>query len=106
MPDKVALVVDDDLSIARMLAHELAGGPLRVESATSADEAIDMLSRRPYCGVVLDLVLEDGSGFDVLRHMERHNLRIPTVIVTEKLPAYVREMLDEEQVKLVFPKPV
>ena len=106
MPERIALVVDDDPSLARSLSEALVGTPLGVESAADADTAIAMLTRKAYCGLVLDLVLEGSSGFDVLRYMERHDIAVPTVIVTHKLPAYVREMLDEDQVKLVFPKPV
>ena len=106
MPERVALIVDDDPAFGATLANALKGKPVRVEFATSASAAIEMLSTRSYCGLVLDLVLNDGSGFDVLRHLERSNVTIPTVIVSQKLPAYVREMLDQEYVKLVFPKPV
>jgi DNA-binding response OmpR family regulator len=67
---------------------------------------MEMLDRGSYCGLVLDLILPDGNGFDVLRHIEREQIRIAIVVVSAKLPGYVREMLDAEQVKLVFPKPV
>ena len=106
MADNVALIVDDDPSLGQSLIEALAGAPIRVDLAADADAAIEMLTANHYCGLVLDLVLKNSSGFDVLRFMERQRIRVPTVIVTQKLPAYVREMLDEEQVKLVFPKPV
>jgi DNA-binding response OmpR family regulator len=105
MADLVVLVVDDDPSIGEALALALAGSSLRVETALSAEKGMQLLSARQYCGLVLDVVLDDGSGFDVLRFMERQNIAVPTIVVTEKLPAYVREMLNEDQVKLVFPKP-
>lgn len=65
-----------------------------------------LLDSGRYCGLVLDLVLPDGSGFDVLRHIEKNGITVVTVVVTAKLPAYVLRMLEEEHVKLVFPKPV
>ena len=105
MADLVLLVVDDDPSIGEALSTALAGSPLRVESALHVEQAMQMLSSRHYSGLVLDLVLDEGSGFDLLRFMERQNIAVPTIVVTQKLPSYVREMLHEEQVKLVFPKP-
>ncbi len=100
------LVVDDDVSLADSLRRELASDDVMIESAVDASAACALLDERRFCGLVLDLVLEDSNGFEVLRHLERQRINIPTVVVTQKLPAYVKEMLSEEQVKLVFPKPV
>lgn len=99
------LIVDDDPAVVEALRRVL---PEDVEVASAADAATAtaMLDAQPYCGLVLDMVLETGSGFDVLRHMETRQLRIPTVVITSKLPSYLREMLHEDQVKLVFPKPI
>ena len=99
------LIVDDDRSVVESLRLVL---PTEVEvcSAGSPAEAATLLDEHAFCGVVLDLVLANGTGFDVLHHMKAHLLAIPTVVVTAKLPSYVREMLDQDQVKLVFPKPV
>ena len=106
MTEPVVLIVDDDPAFGAEVRQALEGYPVQVELAYDAQTAMDALSNRRFCGMLLDLVLVRGSGFDVLRHAERHNIAIPIVIVTEKLPGYVREMLDERQVKLVFPKPV
>ena len=102
----VGLVVDDDVTLAESLRAALTNKDVVIDTAVDADGACALLDERTYCGLVLDLVLEDGNGFDVLRHLNRSGNDVPTIVVTEKLPAYVREMLGEEQVKLVFPKPV
>lgn len=100
------LVVDDDLSLAEALRRALGPADVAIESAVDAATACALLDQRRYCGLVLDLVLEDSNGFEVLRHLEQQKITVPTIVVTQKLPAYVKEMLSEEQVKLVFPKPV
>ena len=100
------LVVDDDPTLFNALRVALATHDIVVDSAVDADSAASMLSANQYCGLVLDLVLAHGSGFDVLRHIATSRLELPTVVVTSKLPSYVREMLNAEHVKLVFPKPV
>jgi CheY-like chemotaxis protein len=102
----MVLVVDDDVTIAADLRKELAAYQVEVESATDAPAAIDALEAKPFCGLILDLVLENGSGFDVLDHIAKNGLSVPIVVLTGKLPAYVREMLNAEHVKLVIPKPV
>jgi DNA-binding response OmpR family regulator len=102
----VILVVDDDVTLAASLRATLASENVTIEDAVDAASACALLDERRFCGLILDLVLEDSNGFEVLRYLERQKIAIPTIVVTRKLPAYVREMLAEEQVKLVFPKPV
>ena len=100
------LVVDDDVTLAESLRLALASEDVEIESAVDAATACTLLDTQRFCGLVLDLILEDSNGFEVLRHLERKRMTIPIIVVTQKLPAYVKEMLNEEQVKLVFPKPV
>ncbi|HYK01129.1 MAG TPA: response regulator [Thermoanaerobaculia bacterium] len=102
----MVLVVDDDVTVAGDLRTELSSHQVQVESVTDATAAIAALNAQPYCGLILDLVLEKGSGFDVLDHIVKNRISIPIVVLTGKLPSYVREMLDAERVKLVIPKPV
>lgn len=102
----MVLVVDDDVTVAADLREELGSRHMQVEAVTDAPAAIAALDANPYCGLILDLVLENGSGFDVLDHIAQNKLQIPVVVLTGKLPAYVREMLSAEHVKLVIPKPV
>ena len=99
------LIVDDDPSILESLRAALPPD-VDLAGAADADEANALLDQDRFCGLILDLVLQHSSGFDVLRHMKEKRMAIPTVVVTEKLPQYVQEMLDQDQVKLVFPKPV
>jgi DNA-binding response OmpR family regulator len=100
------LIVDDDPRVIDSLRDAMAEYDVDVDATVDAATATTMLDQRRYCGLVLDLVLRDSSGFDVLRHMSERAFQVPTIVITEKLPSYVREMLDEKQVKLVFPKPV
>jgi DNA-binding NtrC family response regulator len=99
------LIVDDDPSVLDTMRRIL---PPEVGLASAADaaQASKLLAEYAYCGLVLDLVLDESSGLDVLRFMKEQNLDVPCVVVSANLPSYVREMLDEDQVKLVLPKPV
>jgi CheY-like chemotaxis protein len=99
------LIVDDDPSVVDALRRVLPAG-VELSSATSATDAATLLDGQPFCGLVLDLVLTSSSGFDVLRHMKERGMDVPCVIVSANVPSYVREMLDQDQVKLVLPKPI
>lgn len=99
------LIVDDDPVVVRELRDAISKH-VNVESASDPVTASALLDQRSFCGLVLDLVLENGSGFDVLHHLSSKGMHVPTIVMTSRLPTYVREMLDAEHVKLVFPKPV
>jgi len=99
------LVVDDDVALAETLRSALGHRGVVIEAAVDAASACVLLDERSFCGVVLDLVLEEG-GFDVLRHLNRTCATLPTIVVADELSASARGMLSDEQVKLVFAKPV
>jgi DNA-binding response OmpR family regulator len=94
------LVVEDDPAVVQSLRSALSPHGVAIEWAADADGAMALLDAHQFCGMVLDLVLRSGSGFDVLHHMGAKHMNVPTVVVTNKLPSYVREMLDAEHVKL------
>ncbi|MEA2465170.1 MAG: Response regulator receiver domain, partial [Acidobacteriota bacterium] len=78
----MVLVVDDDVTIAAELRTELSSYQVQVETATDAASAIASLEANPFCGMILDLVLANGSGFDVLEHMAKKKLTIPIVVLS------------------------
>ena len=106
MGDRSVLIVEDDPQVIRSLREAIAGHRVEVESASNVPAAVALLSQKRFCGLVLDLVLDGGTGLEVLSYLRDHQMRLPVVVITHKLPTYVREMLDEELVKLVLPKPV
>jgi len=101
-----ALLLDDDVSVGYSLLEALASFPVTLELAHEVGRAIELLSTQSYCALVLDLELPDGSGFDVLRFLSERSLHVPTIVITRKLPDYVRELLIAEDIKLVLPKPI
>jgi DNA-binding response OmpR family regulator len=60
------LVVEDDERTSAFLADNLEADGYRVATATAAGEAIRAIEVRRPDLVLLDLMLEDGSGLDVL----------------------------------------
>jgi two-component system KDP operon response regulator KdpE len=65
------LVVDDEPQILRALGTMLRGAGYSVDTAATAEAAIVAAAARPPAAVILDLVLPDGSGTDVLRELRR-----------------------------------
>jgi two-component system KDP operon response regulator KdpE len=75
------LVVDDEPQIVRGLRVILQNAGYRVEEATTKQEALDSVSVRPPDAIVLDLVLPDGDGVDVLADVRRWS-QVPVVVLS------------------------
>jgi two-component system KDP operon response regulator KdpE len=65
------LVVDDEQQILRALRTTLRGAGYEVDTADTAEAALAAAGMRPPEAVVLDLVLPDGTGTDVLRELRK-----------------------------------
>jgi two-component system OmpR family response regulator len=86
------LVVDDERSITDLVAMALRYEGLQVEVANAGRQALDSISRfRPQL-VVLDVMLPDLSGFEVLERMSRDGIggRVPVLFLT------ARDTLDDK----------
>jgi two-component system, OmpR family, KDP operon response regulator KdpE len=75
------LVVDDEPQIVRALRTSLQGAGYDVETAATAEEALAKAAMRPPEGVILDLVLPDGSGTDVCRELRRWS-DVPVLVLS------------------------
>lgn len=96
------LVVDDDAKFLSELQSSLSARDIRIHTAVDAASASSLLEQNEYCGIVLDLVLANGSGVDLVQRIAERHRGVPVVLITAKVPTYVRQMLQPEQVKLVF----
>ncbi len=63
------LVVDDEPDIVALVAYHLARSGYQVATAATGAEALAQASRERPALVVLDLMLPDRSGFDVLEQL-------------------------------------
>ena len=77
---RVLVVEDTDADrIAITLSLEAAG--YAVDSAGTVAAALELCSRERYDAVTLDLILPDGSGLEVLRHVRGNDLNRHTEVV-------------------------
>jgi RNA polymerase sigma factor (sigma-70 family) len=87
-------VVEDDALLGRALTRLLRSAGHRVELHDRVGALLDRpLPDAPAC-LVLDLHLPDGSGFDVLDHVEALGQSLPAVVITGHgdVPTTVRAM--------------
>lgn len=77
------LVVDDEPRILRFVRAELESDGYRVLAATSGRQAIDLHEAERPALVILDLIMPDMDGFDVLRRI-RVAARTPVIVLTAR----------------------
>jgi DNA-binding NtrC family response regulator len=82
MSETTLLLVDDEETFRRLTGKELSRSGYAVESAPSIEEARQMLSRRNYHLVVLDVRLPDGSGLDLLSEIRESSPSTEVVMLT------------------------
>jgi CheY-like chemotaxis protein len=80
------LVVDDDPKAVDLVAMRVAGMASTVLRAYGGREAIDLARRELPDLLVLDLMMPDVTGFDVVEALAEHpdTARIPILVVTAK----------------------
>ena len=77
------LIVDDDHELCTMLAEYLGLEGFTTEIAGTGPRALERLARGPVDLVVLDVMLPELSGFEVLRRL-RAVSRVPVVMLTAR----------------------
>jgi CheY-like chemotaxis protein/predicted regulator of Ras-like GTPase activity (Roadblock/LC7/MglB family) len=66
------LVVDDSLSVRKVVEKALEGRGLQVLAAASGSEAIEMLERDRPDVVICDVVLPDKDGYQICQYVRSH----------------------------------
>jgi len=76
------LVVDDEPDIRESLFELLAGEGYRVDLAANATEGLKQAEAREYDLILLDVLLPDRSGMEVLRELRRRDRETPIALIT------------------------
>ncbi|UCD79976.1 MAG: response regulator [Desulfobacterales bacterium] len=76
------LIVDDEKRFADMLAKRLSLRGCRCEVCYNGRQAIDLVGRKKFSLVLLDLHLPDIYGVEVLKGIKAISSTTPVVIVT------------------------
>ena len=77
------LVVDDEPRILRFVRTELESDGYRVLVASSGRQAIELHDAEHPALVILDLIMPDLDGFEVLRRI-RVSARTPVIVLTAR----------------------
>jgi len=78
------LVVEDDSTLRELLAASLRFAGFAVSATASGAEALRIAASRPPDLVVLDVMLPDLDGFEVLRRLRGGGQEIPVLFLTAR----------------------
>ena len=111
---KRILVVDDDPDIRQVLLDRMSSFGYLVETAIDGREALDVLRREGFDGMLLDMLMPGLNGLEVLRRTRESQPDLPVEVVTalsvrqhaahavaEGAQAYLLKPFDASQLKQV-----
>ena len=99
-----ALVVEDDPAIRRLVEKLLTRKQVDIDVAHDGLTAVHKLRNQHYSVLVLDLMVPELNGFEVIDFLKREGLTIPVVVVSA-VSQQALNRLDLDIVKLVISKP-
>jgi CheY-like chemotaxis protein len=103
MPQRRVLVADDDAVTRELLSSVLEEESLHVDCAEDGREALRLMRENQYAVVLLDLLMPEMNGFEVLENMDE-DLRPVVLVVTGADQSTVAE-LDARIVHGIVRKP-
>ena len=71
----VILIVDDEPEIRKLIRIHMEDAGLQVIEAESGNEAIECLREQSIDLVILDLMMNNGNGFDVMNFLRNNEMR-------------------------------
>jgi two-component system cell cycle response regulator CtrA len=76
------LLVEDEIAAAKAIALMLKSGGAVVDTADTGEEALELVRHYDYDIVVLDLMLPDMDGYEVVRRMRAGRIDVPVLILS------------------------
>lgn len=81
MTDKV-LIVDDDPAICKLLEKVMRSNELNTTIARSGAEALSMVKNHTFDIILMDIMLGDMEGFEVIKRIRSQGISTPIMVVS------------------------
>ena len=104
-PQARVLVIDDEPTIRALVAKIVERAGLLVDSARDGAEAIELLEAHEYAVVVVDLMMPNIDGFELIDYLKRRTSERPAVIVISAGDPGAFRQLDGAMVHSILRKP-
>lgn len=87
MPDKV-LIVDDDPAITRLLEKVMRSNDMVPTVSNCGKDALAYLHSNTYDMILMDIMLGDMEGFDIIQQIRSEGITTPVIIVSGRNEDY------------------
>ncbi len=87
MADKI-LIVDDDPAIRKLLEKVMHSNDMETTTADSGEKALRLLAEHTYDLILMDVILGDMEGFEVIRRLRSQGIKTPVMIVSGRNEDY------------------
>jgi DNA-binding response OmpR family regulator len=78
------LIIEDEREIAQNIKSYFKDNGVQCETAESYKLALNKIDNYDYDCILLDLMLPDGDGFDILRELKRKNKTEGVIVISAK----------------------
>jgi DNA-binding NtrC family response regulator len=85
MPQKV-LIVDDEKDFLNIIAERMLARGMDVSTATSAEDALNMVEEESFDVVILDFMMPALDGFKALKLMKAKRPDLQIIVLTGNVP--------------------
>ena len=96
-PEKTVLIIEDEADAAELFAEMMRVSGFRVLKTTTSTPALHLIASEKPDLIILDIMMPEVSGLDILRHMRQDQqlADIPVVVVSAKsMPADIRHGME------------
>ena len=90
------LVVEDDPALMKAEIFALKQEGFAVDSANDGAEALELIKENNYAVIMLDLVMPNKTGFNVLSELKMKKIQIPVIVFSNMF----EEISKEEALRL------
>lgn len=78
------LLVEDERSLSKALVQILENHHYVVDAAYDGQEAMDYISMETYDGIIMDIMMPELNGYEVLQTMRQENNATPVLLLSAK----------------------
>ena len=80
------LLVDDEKDFLDIMAERMEARGMDVSTATSAEDALEMVRTESYDAVIMDLMMPEMDGFKALKLFKETRPEVPIILLTANVP--------------------
>lgn len=105
MNKKKLLIVDDEDILRMLITDTLEIEGYEIDEAEDGLEGYEKIAAQPYDLIILDYMMPEMTGMDVLEKIKPLQLQVPIIMLTAKAQQADRDLAYENGASYFMPKP-